>query len=135
MLESQTDIRRNRFVCISMVLILIIGSLRILGVQIIRVHKFLGPFIIVFIISIFVGTDMTLDVMQSATFELSISDSLRLHIAQTSTAIAFEAKRTLKFTNGNSVGDSVGLALERPEMQPVGSFILTRHHSVTAQFH
>ena len=76
---------------------------------------------------------MTVDVMQSATFELNISDSL--HSAQTNTAIANEAKRTLKFANGNSVGGSVGLALERPEMHPVGSFILLVHHFLTAEFH
>ncbi len=94
MLESQTDIRRKRFVGISVVVILIIGGLRILGVQIIRVHEFRWPFIIFFIIRFFVGTDMTVDVMQVAPFELNISDSL--HSAQTNTAIANEAKRTLK---------------------------------------
>ena len=101
MLKSQTDIRRNRFGCISMVVILIIGSLLIIGFQIVLVigssHEFLWLFVIV---RFFVGSDMTVDVMQSATFELNISDSL--HSAQTNTAIANEAKRTLIFANGNS---------------------------------
>ena len=137
MLKSQTDIHRNRFGCITMVVILIIGSLLILGFQIVLVigsfHEFRWLFIIFVIVRFFVGTNMTIDVMQSATFELNTSDSL--HSAQTNTAIANEARRTLIFANGNSVGGSVGLELERPEMHPVGSFILTRQHSVTAQFH
>ena len=94
MLGSQTDIRRNRFVGISMVAILIIGSLLILGVQTIPVHEFLWPFIIFFIIGFFVGTDRTVDVMQSAMFELNISDSL--NCAQTNTAIANEAKEDIE---------------------------------------
>ena len=76
---------------------------------------------------------MTVDVMHSATFELHISDAI--HSAQTSTEIANEAKRKLIFANGNCVGGSIGLALERPEMQPVGSFILIGQQSVTIQFH
>ena len=131
MLESQTVIR------ISRVLILIIGSLLILRIQIILVigsfHEFRWLFIIFFIIRLFVGTDMTVDVMHSATFKLNISDAL--HSVQTNKAIANEQKRTLLFANGNSVGGSIGLALERPEMYPVASFILTRQHFVTAQFH
>ena len=106
MLESQTVIR------ISRVVILVIGSLLILRIQIILVigsfHEFRWLFIIIFFIRFFV------DVMQSATFELNISDSL--HSVQTNTAIANEQKRTLLFANGNSVGGSIGLALERPEM-------------------
>ena len=132
MLESQIDIRRYRFVCISMVVILIIRSHLILGIQIILVIGSFFEFWWLFIIRFFVGTDMTVHVMQSATFELNISDSL--HSAQTNTAIANEVKRTLIFVNGYSVGVSVGLALERPEMHPVGSFILIGQHSVTAQF-
>ena len=116
MLESQTVIRIFR------VVILIIGSLLIIRIQIILVigsiHEFQWLFIIFLISRFFVRTDMTVDVMHSATFELNISDSL--HSAQTNTAIANEAKRTLKFAYGNSVGGSAGLALERPEMHPVG---------------
>ena len=78
MLESQT------FTCISRVVILIIGSLLILGFQIILVIGFLPEeFLWIIIIKFIVGTNMTVDVMQSATFELNISDSL--HSAQTNT--------------------------------------------------
>ena len=72
MLESQTGISR--------VGILIIGSLLILRIQIFLVigffYEFLWLFIIFFIIGFFVRTDMAVDVMQSAAFELNISDSL-----------------------------------------------------------
>ena len=75
MLKSQTDISRNRFGCISMVGILIIGSLLILGFQIVLVigsfHEFRWLFIIFFIVGFFVGTDMTVDVMQTATVRRS----------------------------------------------------------------
>ena len=130
MLESQTVIR------ISRVVVLIIGSILILGFQIILVIGSFLEFRRLIRIIKFYNVGMAVDVMQSATFELNISDSL--HSAQTNTAIANEAnlaKRTLKFTNCNSVGGSVGLALERPEMHPVGSFILIGQHFLTAQFH
>ena len=71
--------------------------------------------------------------VMAATFELNKSNAL--HSAQTNTAIANEAKRTLKFANGDSVEGSVGLALELPEMQPVGRFILIGQHFLTAQFY
>ena len=116
MLESQT------FARISRVLILIIGSLLILGIQIILVTGSMFRWFI--IIQFIVGTDMTVDVMQSATFELNKSNAL--HSAQTNLAMANEAKRACEFANGNSVEGSVGLAFERPLMQPVGSFILIR---------
>ena len=120
MLESQTDICRNRFVCISRVVILIIGSLLILGFQIILViGSFLEEFQWFIIIKFIVGTDVAVDVMQSATFELNISDSL--HSAQTNTAIANEAKRTLIFANGISVGGSVGLRLNVQRCIPLGA--------------
>ena len=69
MLESQTVIR------ISRVVILIIGSLLMLRIQIILVIgsflEFRWLFIIFFIIRFFIRTDMAVDVMQSATFELN----------------------------------------------------------------
>ena len=76
--------------------------------------------------------DMTADVMQSATLERNKSGAL--HSAQANQAMAKETERACKFTNGNSVGGSVGLALESPKMHPVGSFILIGQHFSTAQF-
>ena len=98
MLESQT------FTRISRVGILIVRSLFILRVQIILIIGSFLKFWWLFIIRFIVGTNMAVDVMQSATIKLNISYSL--HRAQTNTAIATEAKRTLKFANGNSVGSS-----------------------------
>ena len=46
------------------------------------------------IVEFIVGIDMAVDVMQSATFELNISDSL--HNAQTNTAIAFESEEGIQ---------------------------------------
>ena len=65
--------------------------------------------------------NMAVDVMQSATFELNRSSAL--HDAQTNPAMAKETKRTCIFANGNSVGDSVGLPLQSPKIQPVFRFI------------
>ena len=109
MLKSQTDIRGNRFVCISRVVIVSTGRLLILGIEIFMLV--IGSFLEFrwFIIILFI--DMAVDVMQSATFELNISDSL--HNAQTNTALANKAKRTFKFTNFNSLGLG-GLAPQRP---------------------
>ena len=129
-MKSQTDISGNRFVCISRVVILIIGRLLILGIKIIMLV--IGSFLEFrwFIIILFI--DMAVDVMQSATFELNISDSL--HGAQTNPAIANETKRTFIFANGNSLGGG-GLALEPPKMHALGRLLLLGHHSLTAQFH
>ena len=109
MLKSQTDIRGNRFVCISRVVIVSTGRLLILGIKIFMLV--IGSFLQFrwFIIIRFI--DMAVDVMQSATFELNISDSL--HNAQTNPALANKSKRTFKFADGNSVGGG-GLALQRP---------------------
>ena len=111
-MKSQTDISRNRFVCLSRVVILIIGRLLILGIKYIMlvIGSFL-EFRWFIIIQFIVGTDMAVDVMQSATFELNISDSL--HNTQTNPALANKAKRTFEFANGNSVGGG-GLALQCP---------------------
>ncbi len=60
---------------------------------------------------------------------------IALHNAQTNPAIATEAKRTRIFANRNSVGDSVGLALQCPKMQAVLWWLLLGQHFVAAQFH
>ena len=133
MLESQTFISRNRSVCISRVVILIIGILVVLEIQIILIIGSFLEFRRHIIISF--NDAMAVDVMQFATFELN--KSCALHSAQTNTAKANELKRTYIFANSNSVGRSVqvSLALECPKMQPNGSFILIKQHFVTAQFH
>jgi hypothetical protein len=60
-----------------------------------------------------------------------------LHNAQNNPAIAKESKRTRIFAVRNSVGDSVGLALQCPNMQleAVLWWILLGQHFVIAQFH
>ena len=133
MLESLTAIRRSRFVCISRVVILIIGLLLILRFQIILVIVSFLEFLLFISVKFIVVFNMAVNVMQSVTFKLNISDSL--HSAQTNTAIANEAKRTVIFANGNSVGGSGGHALELPKMNALGSLILFGQHFVTAQFH
>ena len=122
MLESQTVIRRNSIVSISRVVILLIV---VLGIQFfLRIGFFRQHLIILFqVASDHHMPDMTVDVMQSATFDLNISDAL--HSAQTNPAMANEPKRACKFSNGNSSpGLVMTLMLSLPPLRQRGFLLL-----------
>ena len=79
MLESLTAIRRSRFVCISRVVILIIGLLLILGFQIILVIVSFLEFLLFISVKFIVGFNTAVNVMQSVTFKLNISTPSTVH--------------------------------------------------------